>query len=316
MRRFERFRGRARRFHPAAPRLDPPSLTGVLPQSLLGADVAVGPIEIEIGNPGMDVRLGRGARLIADRRHAIMHQPGVATFGVEAGRRVVVDPDAGAPDGVVAAWLQGPVAALLLAQRTRFALHAGLVEHGGVTLALAGMRGAGKTTTAMRLARRGGRILGDDVLPLTVEQGRAIHTTTGRPLRVEPRAAAAMGWDLEGATRLASLGGKVLLSQPAVPPGPLDGVVILEEGPVMTVERFRLAGAAAVGAVRANAYRHRLLGRIWSAELFTWAGAVAAAVPVHVVRRPEQRESADDVTAMVEAVAAELAGRTTGGRAR
>ena len=68
------------------------------------------------------------------------------------------------------------------------------------------------------------------------------------------------------------------------------------------VESCRLTGAAAVRAVRTNAYRRRLLERIWGAELFAWAGAVAGAVPVHLVRRLAGRWSVGSVAEAVDAV--------------
>ncbi|HKP91778.1 MAG TPA: hypothetical protein VJT75_17560, partial [Thermoleophilaceae bacterium] len=53
----------------------------------------------------------------------------------------------------------------------------------------------------------------------------------------------------------------------------------------------------------ANAYRVRLLSRIWRPELFAWAGAIAGGVPVHEVRRPPGVWSGDEVADAVEAVA-------------
>jgi hypothetical protein len=274
------------------------------PEAVLGAPVEVGAIDVRVDRPLASARLGPRARLVADRTRAVISVPAVATFGVEHGRRVVVDPAAGAARHSLESWMHGMVTPLLLAQRGRFVLHANLVEVDGVAVALAGPREVGKTTTSLVLAQRGGRILGDDVLPLAREGGgRIAYSTTGRPLRVSPETAAAMGLDLTGARRVGSGDGKALLPRPAVPPGTLGAVVVLAKATAGGVEARRLVGRDALGAALANAYRVRLLRPIWRAELFAWAGAIAGGVPVHEVRRPAGGWSGDEVAAAVESVA-------------
>lgn len=272
--------------------------------SLLGAEVVVGPAELEIGEPLIDLRLGTaGGRLVADRHRAVLRLPAVATFAIERGRRVAVEPVDGVAAGVVDAWLRATVAALVLAQRKRFALHANLIDVGGSAVAVTGDRGAGKTTTSLALAQRGHRVLGDDVLPLDVDAGEVTHVTTGRPLHVGPETASALGLDLTAAEPADLRGRKRLLPQPTVPPGPLDHIVVLREAPVEEVEHEHLSGAAAVRAVLSNAYRARLLQPVWGGDLFTWASAVAGAAPVHMLQRPAGRWSGEEVAAAVEAIA-------------
>jgi hypothetical protein len=266
----------------------------MVPRSLLGAEVAVG--RVEAG----DRDVGRGGRIVADRRSALVHLPGLAAFAVEDGERVVVDVAPGASEEAVSFWLQGAVAALLLAQRGRFALHANVVEIRGLVIALAGASGAGKSTTSLRLAQRGGALVGDDVLPIATEGSAVVCATTARPLRIDPTTAARLEWDVADALPHE---GKLLLPRQAAPPGPLHHVVELVEAPVAAVEMTRLSGADAVRVVRKNAYRARLLGGIWRAELFAWAAALADRVPVHVVRRPAGRWSVDEVAAAIEGLA-------------
>lgn len=274
----------------------------MLPRSLFEAEVTVGPVGLAIPHPELDLRAEREVRVRADRGAALLQLPGVATVGVQGGERVVVDPDPEVSPLLLAAWLLGTAAAFVLAQRGRFALHANLVEVQGRAVAIAGRRGAGKTTAALRLAQRGGRLLGDDLVALDRSDGGIVHTTTGRPLRLHPDTAAALRYDAAGAEAGMAPGGKLLVPQPASASGTLDRVVVLERGPTEAVETSRLTGAAALRAVRANAYRARLLERIWNTELFEWSAVVAAQVPVHVVRRPSTGWSADGVAAAVESL--------------
>jgi hypothetical protein len=272
----------------------------MLPRSLFGAEVVAGAVQV----PGPCAEVPSGGRVEADRRTAVLQLPKVATFSIEAGRRVVVDVVPGASERELAVWLAGPVAALVLAQRGRFALHANLIEIRGQAIAVAGPTGAGKTTTSLRLAQRGAALGGDDVLPLTVEGEAVIHTTTGRPLRIDRETAGELGLDVAQAESASPPGAKLLLQQPSRAPGPLGCVVVLAADGGDSVESKRVTGAEAARQLRANLYRPRLLGRIWERELFEWAAAVAARVPVHVVRRPAARRSVDQVAAAVEELAA------------
>ena len=84
---------------------------------LLDVDVAVGPVELEVERPVLDGRFGDRGWIRADRTSAVVRLVGVATFGIEHGRRVVVEPEEGAPPDAVEAWFDGLVAVFLLAQR-------------------------------------------------------------------------------------------------------------------------------------------------------------------------------------------------------
>lgn len=274
-------------------------------EAVPGAAVEVGPLDVSVDSPLASTRLGAEAWLEADRTCAVLHVPAVARFGVEQGHRVVVEPADGAAPDELEDWMRGLVAPLLLAQRGRFALHANLVELGGVAVAVAGARGAGKTTTSLVLAQRGGRVLGDDVLLLARgEDGGVAYATTGRPLRVAPEVAAALELDVSGAPR-GGRDGKILMPRPAGAPGALHAVTLIRRAPIESVTWGRLAGTEAIRALLLNVYRLRLLRPIWRAELFEWAGAVAGRVPVHVVRRPAAGWSVDDVAAAVESLATE-----------
>jgi hypothetical protein len=254
----------------------------------------------------IDAALAPTVHLRADRERALLDITDVARFGIEAGQ-VTVEPDDGAEPVALEAWRDGLVAALALAQHGRFALHANLIEVAGTPVAVAGLRGAGKTTTALRLAQRGGRILGDDVVRLDPAGQTVRYATTGRPMHVTPAAAATLGLDVSRAERVAAGAEKLVLDPIPAATGVLGAVVTLEVGGD-SFEHRRLSGTEAVRAVHESAYRIRILRRIWEAELFEWAVAVAAAVPVHLVRRPAEGWSGDEVAAALEAVAAATGG--------
>ncbi|MEA2427863.1 MAG: hypothetical protein QOF37_1491, partial [Thermoleophilaceae bacterium] len=170
-----------------------------LPRELLGAPVEVGAVELPIPRPVLDGELpGGGGTVVADRSRAVVRVAGVGTFGILEGAHVRFDPEPGVPAGAVGIWLHGTVAALLLAQRGSFALHAGVVEVDGQAVALTGPRAAGKSTTALRLTQRGHALVTDDVTPLDGGPPVTVHPFA-RSVRVAPATARSLGLDLTGA---------------------------------------------------------------------------------------------------------------------
>jgi hypothetical protein len=88
-----------------------------------------------------------------------------------------------------AAYLLGPVLALVLRLRGVTCLHASAFAADGAAVALVGPSGAGKSTTAAAFAERGLTVLSDDVLALAAE-GADILAQPGYPrLRLWPDAA-------------------------------------------------------------------------------------------------------------------------------
>lgn len=71
----------------------------------------------------------------------------------------------------MATYLLGPVLGLLLRLRGVTCLHASAVAFGETAVAFVGSEGAGKSTTAAALARRGHAILSDDVVALAEHNG-------------------------------------------------------------------------------------------------------------------------------------------------
>ena len=70
-----------------------------------------------------------------------------------------------------ATYLLGPVLGILLRLRGVTCLHASAVAFGEIAVAFVGSEGAGKSTTAAALARRGHAILSDDVVALAERSG-------------------------------------------------------------------------------------------------------------------------------------------------
>lgn len=281
-------------------------------RELMGAMVERAPAGFHIDEPTVDAPLPFGAgQIVADARRAILRVRDVGTFAITDGSTVRFDPDPGAAARAVSMWLHGSVAALLLAQRGRFALHASVVEIGGVGVAVAGQRGAGKSTTALRLWQRGHALVTDDVSPLDVAGTVTTHPYE-RPLHVWAHTAQALGIDVSDAPRVLPEHPKLSLPAPRHGPSPLRAIVVLQvaaaEDPL---DAARVRGAQAHWLVGLNLYRAELLGDLYRDAMFAWAGAVTRQVAVHVLTRPATAWTIDAVADAVARIATTTAERSS-----
>lgn len=191
----------------------------------LGLTIQFGPVPVslpEAAQPLPDVQISDGRALVVlDEDVRLL---------VTAGREIQLQaPDPGALDGDLSWIVLGWGVLLASLQRGWLALHASTVRIGGRTVAIAGLSGAGKSTTAMALHLRGHPILVDDVTPVENSDG----TFLVHPFRrsVDLRVDAVSGLGLSGAAQrgLAMRPGKRAFHVDAAEPGPadLDTVVCL-----------------------------------------------------------------------------------------
>lgn len=141
------------------------------------------------------------------------------------------------------AWLRGLLLGaglgLLLHQRGTLVLHASAVVLEGGAVAVAGPKGAGKSTLCAALARRGYPLLADDVVAVT-DRGGAPYVEPGVPqVRLWAEAARAVAPEASG-TRLHAGLDKFVFPVPPATGAPLRAVFVLEGA---ASPRARPAGA-------------------------------------------------------------------------
>ena len=208
----------------------------------------------------------------------------VAACHVVQGRRITVAPTPGGEGGAVALFLLRAACGILWLQRGLFAMRASIVEIDGHAVALAGVSGIGKSTLAAALIAAGHRLLSDDVSVIDT-------TAAGAPL-VLPTAPVQRLWH-DSMVALDIVPGARVRSDPAIgkfehhvaaafqpAPRPLAAICHLDRPQRPRPAIARLAGATAVQAVRAQAYRLNAAQQMGlEAPLFLQAAQIAAQVP-------------------------------------
>lgn len=255
---------------------------------------------------GSDTDLPPG-QVSGDRVRALAHFPGQWSLLVEHGRSATVDqtgPEP-VPTWVIDGWAI-PIAAL---QRGYLCLHATVVDIAGSAVAIAGVSGGGKSTTAAALTQRGHRLLVDDTTVVDLTPTGPLVLPFTRPVHLTGDATALLDIACDGLDQ-DPWSGKFSWhyddQQPAPDPMPLRAIVLLDPTGPGTVETEALTGGNKLTQVAHHAGRpdtsNRLLGRH---TFFSSLATLCAAVPVWMVRRPPQLPTLDAVVDAIETLTSE-----------
>jgi hypothetical protein len=214
----------------------------------------------------------------------------LGAFRVRGGCEILIDARAGIPDEQVRLPLLGILLGTLLHQRGLFTLHASAVAIGSGAVAFIGPKGAGKSTTAAALLRRGHGLVTDDVLALDVGPEKGVLAYPAFPqVKLWPASADELGYDAHSLPRLSSEVDKRFLRsvkfvrQATVP---LTHIFLLHDGSNLVAERIR--GNSAFATLMAESYAPRFLGSTASTSaLFETCRRVANRVPIYRLQRPK-----------------------------
>jgi len=276
---------------------------------VLGAAVGFGAIPSDpVADAIFDASLfGGAAHLRANRSRALLRVQEVGAFDIRAGAEVTVALDSGAHPLRVLANLYGTVAALVLGQQGRFAIHGSTLRLDGGGTTLAGAQRAGKSTTALELVRRGHELVADDVSPVDpAEDGSGVSVEGfGRSAHFWPETVEALGVPVPPGARPFPTTGKLVAPVVAAPgPVPLGSIVVIEtRAGIEGVRSERVARRDAVPLLTLHSYRSNLTSRLWPDALFRWVALVAETTDVWRVARPVEGWTAPAVADDVERLA-------------
>lgn len=116
--------------------------------------------------------------------------PELASLVTADGGAVTYEPANGADAGTVKHLLLHHVLPFALSRHGRLVLHACAVEMDGTAIGFIGRSGSGKSTLAAACCRRGYRLVADDALALTIDDGRPVAWPTADGVRLWPNEAA------------------------------------------------------------------------------------------------------------------------------
>ncbi|MCW2791736.1 MAG: Sulfotransferase [Nocardioides sp.] len=235
---------------------------------------------------------------------ALLRFQGGAGLWVRGGHHVTVEWEPGPDDGDPSWLVQGWAVTLATLQRGGLSLHAATVRIGDEVVALAGRRGAGKSTTSMALRRAGHELLVDDVTLVDSSGSDGVHVLPySRNVHLLPDAAASLGLDFDELPLLAGARRKAAFrpEEPAGDPVRLDRIVVLvTDAGVTEAGLVEVRGQARVAALMRHTDRDGvapiILGRDRYFEQIT---RLATAVPVSVLRRPRDAASLAEVVRLV-----------------
>lgn len=165
----------------------------VLPQFLPHdgpCDVTIELTDRDIPAPDLE---GREEYHDINKTSALLYLNEIGKFLIEGGTKitVVLNPDADL--GVVQVIIIGTMMAILLFQRGRLVLHGSAIRIGDRAVAFLGTSGAGKSTIAAALTRRGHTLITDDVAPIDLS-GERPFIVPGYPMvKVDMNSARQLG---------------------------------------------------------------------------------------------------------------------------
>ncbi|MFM2042077.1 MAG: hypothetical protein RLY86_653 [Pseudomonadota bacterium] len=269
--------------------------------------VEFGPVQPPPPSPEL-TQVGRSITLAADGT-AWVRAGDWGHIQVRAGREIRVDAPAAVPDAHIHTWLCGGALSILSHQRGLAPLHACVVTIGGRAVALAGHSGAGKSTTAAALLRRGHGLVTDDQAVIDPKSGLV---APGYPsIKLWGSAAAALGYPTDDRLRIGTGDDKFH--------APFRNQFVTEVVPLVAVVVVRADEAVASPSIRALpwpqslAVLHRLVhwrtigdhidgGR----AALSIMGGIARSIPVVTLTRPVDMSHLDDLADRVERLAMEV----------
>jgi hypothetical protein len=206
-------------------------------------------------------------------------------------------------------YLLGPVIGFVLRLRGVTCLHASAVAVGEHAVALVGVPGAGKSTTATAFAKCGFSVISDDVVALT-DDGENFLVQPGYPrVNLWPDSVRALFGSAEALPRITPTWEKhyVVLGTNglgfAAKPLPLGAIYLLGEreealaAPIVE----EMAGGDAFAALVANTYVNYLLDRDMRSREFDVLSRVVTGIPIRRVRTPDDPSAVFDLCRAITA---------------
>jgi hypothetical protein len=212
----------------------------------------------------------------------------IATFLINEGREIIVDPALNVEEKHLRHYLLGNVLSIALHQRGFLVLHGSAVAQDGRAIAFLGPSGYGKSTAAALLSKKGYSIMADDVVAVKEFEGVSVIYPAFPQLKLLPEIAEALGFDMNSLLNVSSTESKLaarLDSCYSLDPVPLKQIYIMEKGETIKIERLTQRDSM-MELVR-NSYSSRsLIPGINQSAHFAKCAKIAKDIPISRLARP------------------------------
>jgi hypothetical protein len=211
-------------------------------------------------------------------------------------------------EGDAAVYLLGPILGLLLRLRGVTCLHASAAAFGRHAVAFAGPEGAGKSTTATALGRRGHAIISDDIVAIEERDGGFFVLPAHPYVCLWPESVEMLYGGQKTIPVFATTWdkGRLSLSEHNLEfqghALPLAAIYLLgERTPAAQAPHMEVAPSRdSLMALIANSYGANLLEKEMRAREFELLGRLVARVPIWRLRASQDWSKIDDLCALIE----------------
>ncbi|MFD0047957.1 HPr kinase/phosphorylase [Actinomycetes bacterium NPDC127524] len=122
-----------------------------------------------------------GEDFVIKQNSIMFYLSGKGIFLIQDGKKIFFSPFEGSHEREIRLYLLGTCMGAILLQREIMPIHGSAIDIDGKAYAIVGDSGAGKSTTASALMKRGYRLLSDDVIPVTLNDNHQPIVTPSYP---------------------------------------------------------------------------------------------------------------------------------------
>lgn len=226
----------------------------------------------------------------------------LGTALVRNGNEVLIDPQDGVDSKDFSPFITGAILAILLNQRGSLVLHSSAVVINGEAVAFLGDKGAGKSTMAAYLQKRGHQFITDDLVPITFTDGK-VQVAPGYPrIKLWADSVTSIGLNWESMPKIHKFIDKrsyQCFDSFSAKPVKLRQIYILDENPIIEIKEIKPAKAFI------ELTKHTYLGKYLqitgqTAENFQHCKAVISTIPVYSLKRPHNHSKLSKVAELIE----------------
>ncbi|CAN7713861.1 aldolase [Paenibacillus sp. LjRoot153] len=230
--------------------------------------------------------------------------PQIATFCVQSGNKIVVQPIQDADEDEVRLLILGTCMGIILMQRKIFPLHGSAIAIDGKAYAIIGDSGAGKSTLAAAFLRQGYQLLTDDVIAVTLTEDNTPIVTPSYPQqKLWIESLTQFGMESSGYRSIYQRETKFAIpvaSQFTSQSLPLTGIFELVKGEGDTVKIQSIESLGRLQTLFLHTYRNFLIPCLGLVEWhFTNSSQILNKVDMYQLQRPTTTFTAQELVSII-----------------